>query len=124
MDGLRKPVYGEPARESRKGKTYVSKLKEEDRTRTKSDLQRLAVKQRLADIAARDRELAGDNEAFLAILDKIDAYVKIDYNAVQSGIIETENEAYEAILGQMRDFISGMIPKMNRRRQPSRKKTS
>jgi hypothetical protein len=30
VDSLRNPVYGEPARETRKGKTYVSKLKEED----------------------------------------------------------------------------------------------
>ncbi|MGI5979180.1 MAG: hypothetical protein ACOX66_06735, partial [Oscillospiraceae bacterium] len=42
-----KPVYGAPPQEARKfGGTYVSKLKEEDRTRTKSDLQRLHIKTR------------------------------------------------------------------------------
>ena len=114
-----KPVYGAPPQEARKfGGTYVSKLKEEDRTRTKSDLQRLHIKTRLAGIAKDYRAAAGDDADFSAILDKVDAYTQIDRTAVSSGtidisyIIDSEGNAYNAILDAIKAYVEKMIPKI------------
>lgn len=100
-----------PVEAAKFGETNISKMKDEERLQSNSDSMRLSIKCRIAELSREYRAAAGGNSAFKKILDRVDAYTKLDASAVKASDIQKEQRAMEEIKSELMGFIQTLIVK-------------